>query len=75
MGNNPHVHVTGEGRVPFIDARGIAAVAAQVLIVRNGHAGQAYPPMGSEPLTNAEALAVITRETGRPVALVSFYQG
>jgi uncharacterized protein YbjT (DUF2867 family) len=60
----------GDGRVPFIDARDIAAVAAQVLIAPNGHAGQAYTLTGPEPLTNAEALAVITRETGRPVALV-----
>jgi uncharacterized protein YbjT (DUF2867 family) len=60
----------GDGRVPFIDARDIAAVAAQVLIAPNGHAGQAHILTGPEPLTNAEALAVIARETGRPVALV-----
>ncbi len=60
----------GEGRVPFIDARDIAAVAAQILRTPQGHVGRAYTLTGPESYTNAEALTVITRETGRPVALV-----
>jgi uncharacterized protein YbjT (DUF2867 family) len=60
----------GEGRVPFIDARDIAAVAARVLMTPHDHAGQAYTLTGPQALTNAEALAVISREIGRTVTLV-----
>lgn len=60
----------GDGRVPFIDARDIAAVAAAVLQAPPAHAGQAYTLTGPEALTNAEALAVIAREIGRAVTLV-----
>jgi len=60
----------GEGRVPFIDARDIAAVAARVLMAPDDHAGQAFTLTGPQALTNAEALAVISREIGRTVTLV-----
>ncbi|RPE64508.1 uncharacterized protein YbjT (DUF2867 family) [Tibeticola sediminis] len=60
----------GEGRVPFIDARDIAAVAARVLMAPDDHAGRAYTLTGPQALTNAEALAVISREIGRTVTLV-----
>lgn len=60
----------GDGRVPFIDARDIAAVAARVLASPEEHAGRAYTLTGPEALSNAEALAVIAAETGREVKLV-----
>lgn len=49
----------GEGRVPFIDARDISAVAAKVLSEPDAHAGQAYTLTGPQAFTNAEALAAI----------------
>ena len=61
----------GNGRVPFIDARDIAAVAARVLREPQAHAGDAYTLTGPQGLTNAEALAVIAEHTGRPVQLVA----
>lgn len=60
----------GDGRVPFIDARDIAAVAAKVLIEPAAHAGQAYTLTGPEALTNAEALAEIEQTIGRKISLV-----
>lgn len=60
----------GNGRVPFIDARDIAAVAARVLMSPEAHVGQSYTLTGPEALTNAEALALIANEIGRPVNLV-----
>lgn len=61
----------GDGRVPFIDARDIAAVAARVLREPQAHAGEAYTLTGPQALTNAEALAVIAEHIGRPVQLVA----
>lgn len=61
----------GDGRVPFIDARDIAAVAARVLREPQSHAGKAYTLTGPQALTNAEALAVIAEQIGRPVQLVA----
>ncbi|GAB4208943.1 MAG: NmrA family NAD(P)-binding protein [Tibeticola sp.] len=61
----------GEGRVPFIDARDIAAVAARILHEPQAHAGKAYTLTGPQALTNAEALAVIAQYIGRPIQLVA----
>jgi uncharacterized protein YbjT (DUF2867 family) len=61
----------GEGRVPFIDARDIAAVATRILREPQAHAGKAYTLTGPQALTNAEALAVIAERIGRPVQLVA----
>lgn len=60
----------GQGRVPFIDVRDIAAVAATVLANPAAHAGQAYVLTGPESLTNREALDLIGQATGRTIALV-----
>lgn len=59
----------GEGRVPFIDVRDIAEVAANVLAEPAGHEGQAYTLTGPEALTNAEALDFISQATGRTIRL------
>lgn len=60
----------GQGRVPFIDVRDIAAVAAAVLHHPATHAGQAYVLTGAEALTNREALDVIGSTVGRTIASV-----
>lgn len=60
----------GEGKIPFVDARDIAAAAAQVLTHPQLHADQAYTLTGPEAMTNAQALALIAADTGRAVQLV-----
>ena len=60
----------GQGRIPFIDVRDIAAVAAKVLENPSAHAGQAYVLTGPEALTNREALEHIGQATGKSIALV-----
>ncbi len=56
----------GELRQAFVDATDIAAVAAAAL-TRGGHAGQVYEVRGPEALTFAEAVAVVSRVSGRSV--------
>lgn len=60
----------GDGRIPFVDVRDIAAVAAEVLSNPQPHFGQAYILSGKEALSNAEALALISQKTGMPIELV-----
>lgn len=61
----------GDGRVPFVDVRDIAAVAATVLKDPAAHAHQAYVLTGPEALTSQEAVAAIANATGRPVTWVA----
>ncbi|OZB58673.1 MAG: hypothetical protein B7X39_16365 [Lysobacterales bacterium 14-68-21] len=61
----------GDGRVPYVDARDLAAAAAVVLRDPAPHAGRAYTLTGPEALTDTEALATIAAATGRPVERVS----
>lgn len=60
----------GQGRIPFIDVRDIAAVAAKVLENPAAHAGQAHVLTGPEALTNREALDLIGQAVGRMIQLV-----
>lgn len=60
----------GEGRVPFVDVRDIAAVATQVLMEPSSHVGQAYILTGPDALTNSEALAVVAQAIGRTVSVI-----
>ncbi len=60
----------GRGRIPFVDVRDIAAVAAKVLANTQAHMGQAYILSGKEALSNTEALALISQKTGKPIELV-----
>ncbi|MBV8194270.1 MAG: NmrA family NAD(P)-binding protein [Candidatus Dormibacteraeota bacterium] len=57
---------TGDGRVPFIDAHDIAAVAAAAL-TEGGHAGREYALSSDLAHTFAEAAALLTDALGRPV--------
>ncbi|GAA1734440.1 SDR family NAD(P)-dependent oxidoreductase [Aeromicrobium alkaliterrae] len=54
------------GRVAWIDARDIAAVAA-VALTEDGHAGQIYEITGPEALTLPETAEVLSASLGRPV--------
>ena len=59
----------GEGRTALVDARDIALVAAAIL-TGQGHAGRVYTLTGPEALSNAEAAAVLSDVTGRPIRYV-----
>jgi uncharacterized protein YbjT (DUF2867 family) len=61
----------GDGRVPFVDARDIAAVAMRILREPQEHAGKTYTLTGPQALTNADALAVIAEHIGRPIQLAA----
>jgi uncharacterized protein YbjT (DUF2867 family) len=76
LGDHPHarsartdgeiVTATGGGRVAFVDAGDIAAVAAHALSDAEPHVGE-YLLTGPEALSYAEAAAVLTEVTGRAV--------
>ncbi|HWV57167.1 MAG TPA: SDR family oxidoreductase [Longimicrobiales bacterium] len=57
----------GDGRVPFIDARDIAAVAAEVLLHPDRHAGQRYVLTGGEAVGYGDLARALTDVLGRPV--------
>lgn len=56
-----------DGRVPFIDTRDIAAVAAKVLLDPDAHAGRRYFLTGGEAVGLADVAAVLSEVTGRAV--------
>jgi uncharacterized protein YbjT (DUF2867 family) len=56
-----------DGRVGMIDARDVAAVAAQIAAAPAPHAGKTYWPTGPEAITFAEAAAALSKLLGRPV--------
>ncbi|WP_128546823.1 SDR family oxidoreductase [Larkinella soli] len=56
----------GTGRVAFVDAEDIAAVAAAAL-TQEGHIGKTYELTGPESLTHFEAADRLTEVTGRTV--------
>ena len=60
----------GEGKVSWIDARDIAAVAVQAL-TKPGHENQAYPVTGPQALSGAEVAAALSAVAG-PDARVTF---
>jgi uncharacterized protein YbjT (DUF2867 family) len=57
-----------DGRVPFIDARDIAAVAAATLLDPEAHAGRKYVLTGGEAVSYDDVAAALSEATGRPVA-------
>jgi uncharacterized protein YbjT (DUF2867 family) len=60
------VTATGDGRVAFVDAADIAAVAARALLDPTPH-NAAHVITGPEALSYADAAAVITESSGRRV--------
>lgn len=57
----------GDGRVPFIDARDIAAVAARCLLEPVAHAGQRYVLTGPEAVGYTALADALTSATGQLV--------
>lgn len=57
----------GDGRVPFIDARDIAAVAAETLLHSEAHARQKYILTGGEAVGLADVASALSDAIGRRV--------
>lgn len=55
------------GRVPFIDTRDIAAVAAEVLLHPEAHAGKKYFLTGGVAVGYADLAAALSHATGRTI--------
>lgn len=62
---------SGEGAIPFIDTRDIAAVAAVVLRAPAEHEGEIYTLTGAEALSYAQATEIIGKTIGRALTFVS----
>jgi uncharacterized protein YbjT (DUF2867 family) len=60
------VGASGDGRIPFIDTRDIAACAA-VTLTRPGHDGQKYILTGPEALSYYDIARILSEVVGRPV--------
>ena len=63
---------SGDGRIPFIDTRDIAAVAA-VALTRPGHDGQKYILTGPEALSYSDLARILSGVIGPPVEYHDFY--
>ncbi len=57
----------GDGRVPFIDTRDIAAVAAEVLLHAEAHVGKKYVLTGGEAVGYADLAGALSEVTGRTI--------
>ena len=57
----------GDGRLAGVARADVARVAVEVLAAPADHAGATYTLTGPEALTMAEAAAILSEETGRPV--------
>lgn len=57
---------SGDGAIPFIDTRDIAAAAAAVL-TGEGHEGEVYTLTGGEARSYREATAILSEVLGRPL--------
>lgn len=57
----------GEGRIPFIDARDIAAVAANALLNPDKHTQKLYTLTGNEAIGYQDLADALTKAIGRPI--------
>lgn len=57
----------GQGRTGMVDARDVAAVAAQIACSPAPHAGQTYWLSGPEPISNYDVAAVPSDLLGRTI--------
>jgi uncharacterized protein YbjT (DUF2867 family) len=60
---------SGDGRIPFVDTRDIAAVAV-VALTQPGHTGRKYVITGGEALSYRQATAILGRAIGRPLRFI-----
>src|SRR5208282_6251191 len=57
----------GQGRSGLVDARDVAAVAAQIITSPAAHAGKTYWLTGPELLSNYDVAAVLSKLLGRTI--------
>jgi len=57
----------GDGRVPFIDARDIAAVAVELMLHPEAHVGKKYVLTGGTAVGYADVAAALAEATGRSI--------
>jgi uncharacterized protein YbjT (DUF2867 family) len=60
---------SGDGKIPFVDTRDIAAVAA-VTLTEPGHTEKKYVITGSEALSYRQATDILARAIGRPLGFI-----
>ncbi len=60
----------GEGKVGFVDARDIAAVAVEAL-TGDGHEGKIYPTTGPEALSHDQVAEILSEVLGRKISHVN----
>ncbi|MFQ5908985.1 MAG: SDR family oxidoreductase [Thermoplasmata archaeon] len=61
---------TGEGKIGFVDARDIAAVAVEAL-TGDGHEGKIYPTTGPEALSHNQVAKILSEVLGRKITHVN----
>jgi uncharacterized protein YbjT (DUF2867 family) len=60
---------SGDGKIPFIDTRDIAAVAV-VTLTEPGHTGKKYVVTGGEALSYRQATGILGEAIGRPLRFI-----
>jgi len=60
---------SGDGKIPYIDARDIAAVAA-VTLTKRGHHGKKYVITGGEAISYRQATEIIGRTIGKQLRFI-----
>jgi uncharacterized protein YbjT (DUF2867 family) len=60
---------SGDGRIPYVDARDIAAVAA-VTLTKSGHRGKTYVITGREALSYRQATEIISNTIGKKLRFI-----
>jgi uncharacterized protein YbjT (DUF2867 family) len=60
---------SGDGKIPYVDARDIAAVAA-VTLTKPGHRGKTYVVTGGEALSYRQATEIISNTIGKKLRFI-----
>jgi uncharacterized protein YbjT (DUF2867 family) len=60
---------SGDGKIPFVDTRDIAAVAV-VTLTQRGHVGKKYVITGAEKISYREATEILSKAIGKPLRFI-----
>src|SRR5262249_36679057 len=60
---------SGDGKIPFVDTRDIAAVAL-VSLTQSGHAGKKYVVTGGEAISYRQATEILSKAIGKPLRFI-----
>jgi uncharacterized protein YbjT (DUF2867 family) len=63
--------LNAEGKISYVDARDVAAVATEAL-TKEGHHGKAYTITGSEALSNGQIADILSKVIGETVKYIMF---